>query len=207
MRRTNLHPALATGLGATLAAAGAATTACTARAQSVDFKIIDQSCSVDLKRAAVTFSVTFDRAPDFSNVHSRQANTFQYEIDADGSDFARPLDFTDVDSVIRGGEIWEGHGLPIRDRDGIGDDNSGGWGPVRALVPYELEGQTLNFTVGLSAINDTDGHFRYRLFTTEDGGLTSETVGAAVPLPLGAWTSLGALAGLGLIRRFRKAAL
>ena len=55
-----------------------------------------------------------------------------------------------------------------------------------------------------SQLNDTDGHFRYRLFTTEDGGLTSEAVGAVVPLPLGLWTGLSALGGLGLIRRVRR---
>ena len=41
-----------------------------------------------------------------------------------------------VDAVIRGGEIWEGRGIPVREPEGFGGDNSGGWGPVTALLPF-----------------------------------------------------------------------
>jgi hypothetical protein len=182
--------------------AGAASAA---DADPVDFQIVEQTCSVDQGRGSATFSMTFDRVPDFSRADgARQTNTFQYEVDGDATNFDQPMEFSDVDAVIRGGEIFEGQGIPIRDREGEADDNSGGWGPVRTVVPYSMNGETITFSVGLSAINDTDGRFRYRVFTTESGELTSEAVGAVVPLPLGVWTGISVLGGMAGVARLRK---
>src|SRR5690242_4127077 len=103
-----LYPELAAGIGSVSFASTGALGA------PVDFQIVSQSATVDQARGSATFTLTFDRAPNFSHAGSRQANTFQYEIDADGSDFSRPLQFSDVDAVIRGGEIWEGDGIPVR---------------------------------------------------------------------------------------------
>jgi hypothetical protein len=197
MRRTLFTPALVTGLGITVPSLT------TANAEPVDFQLLSHSCTVDEGAGAATFRLIFDRVPDFSATDHHQRQTFQLEIDADATNFDRPIDFSDVDAVIRGGEISRGQGIPVRDREGTPDENSGGWGPVRALIPYTVQAESLTFTVGLSAINDTDGHFRYRVFTTDNGGLTSEAVGAVVPLPLGIWTGLALLGGIGVAGRVR----
>jgi hypothetical protein len=208
MRRTKMLAALAAGTGG-VAFCGARPAS--AQAEPVEFQIVEQTCSVDQGRGSATFSITFDRVPNFSREGHSQANAFQYEIDADATNFEQPLEFSDVDAVIRGGEIFAGQGIPVRDPEGEGDENSGGWGPVRTLVPYAVEGETLTFTVGLSAIGDDDGQFRYRVFSTEAGGLTGESVGAVVPLPAGAWTGLTVLGGMAALtplrRRLKRAAV
>jgi hypothetical protein len=92
----------------------------------------------------------------------------------------------------------------VRERDGDGGAQAGGWGPVRALLPFELDGRTLTFSTGLSAIGDDDGKFRYRVFTTHQGAITSQAIGAVIPLPTAVWagaTMLGAIAAARKIRR------
>src|SRR5207248_1105170 len=127
MRRSLISVAvLATGLGAVR----------WAHAAEVDFHIIDQSVVVDRPAGTATFTLTFDRQPDFIAIDHGQGQAFQYEVDVDSTSFDRPIDWSDIDTVIRGGELFEGRGLPVRDRDGAdGGPDSGGWGPVRALLP------------------------------------------------------------------------
>jgi hypothetical protein len=165
---------------------------------AVDFSVVDQSVAIDAAHQTATFTLTFDRAPDFSTDSNGQLTAFQYEIDAHHTNFETPLRFNDINAVIRGGEIFEGTGLPIRSRAGDAGLDSGGWGPVRARVPFQLVDDTLTFSTPLDDIDAPAGQFRYRLFTTQNGNMTSEVQGAAVPLPPGAWTGLILLGGTGL---------
>ncbi|HYO11536.1 MAG TPA: hypothetical protein VER17_21410 [Tepidisphaeraceae bacterium] len=193
--------------GAVLLAAGltAAGGAGVASADAVDFTLVSHAVTVDKDAGTATFKLTFDEAPDFGVVGDAQLDAFQYEVDADTTALDRPVEWSDIDSVIRGGEIWQGNGIPVRQRDGDGGEAAGGWGPLRALVPFEIDGNTVTFTTGLSAIGDADGAFRYRVFTTSHGEMTAQAVGAVIPLPAALWTGLTLLGGIGLSWRLRRA--
>src|SRR5205823_9822931 len=118
MRRTKLFvPAMFIGIGA---AAGAAAPS-VARAQSQDFHLVHQSIQIDRTKKIAMFKLTFDQPPSFTAVDNGQPEAFQYEIAAHGPAISdKPITFDDIDTIIRGGEIWEGQGIPLRTRDGEG---------------------------------------------------------------------------------------
>ena len=191
MRRSKLlFPAIIVAIG---------TPGSVLRAESQNFHLVDQSVEVDRVHKTATFSLTFDQQPSFVAIDNTQLEAFQYEIDAHKNSLDTPIEFKDIDAIIRGGEIFEGQGLPIRQRDGDGGAHAGGWGPVRALLPFDVQDNTLSFTASLADLGDSDGRFRYRLFTTDNGGLTTDIQAAAIPLPPGAWPGLIVLSALGSI--------
>ena len=194
MRRSIVLPLALIGFGA----------AASAHASVVPFSLVSHSVEVNRTDSTATFKLEFDHPPNFLTNGSGQSDAFQYEIDADTAEIGTGIGFNSLDTVIRGGEIWEGNGLPIRNRDGEGGSNSGGWGPVRALLPFEVDGNSLSFTTGLSAIGDHDGQFRYRVFTTQNGEITGQAVGAVIPLPAAVWTGLAMLGGIGFSKRLRR---
>ena len=178
------------------------------RAESQDFHLVDQSVEVNRTDGIATFSLTFDQRPSFVAIDSGQLKAFQYEIDTNSDDASKPIVFDQIDTIIRGAEIWEGQGIPVRDRDGNGGAHAGGWGPVRAMLPFDVDEQTntLTFSAPLSALGDTDGKFRYRLFTTDNGGLTTDIQAAAIPLPLAAGSGATLLAATCAAGRLRELA-
>jgi hypothetical protein len=202
MRRSIYLPALlAAGVG-TLSIPSLA------HADTEDFHLIWQSVDVNRQDDTATFTLNFSHEPVFfaADGAAEQLHAFQLEIDADINSADAPLGFDDVDTVIRGAEIYRGDGIPVRDRDGAGGEGSGGWGPVRALLPFELDNNTLTFTftTGLKAIGDDDGRFRYRLITTDAGTLTSTTQAAIIPLPAALWPGVAMLGALGAVLAWRK---
>ncbi len=206
MRRTRVRRS-----SSAAAAAGAACVFATvgivshANADPVDFHIVSNSVSVDRAKNSATFTLTFDQKPDFVAVDNGQPDAFQYEIDADSTSMGRTIGFNDVDAVVRGGEIFEGKGLPVRSPSGDGGSNSGGWGPVKALLPFQTSGDSVQFTTDLGTIGDNgDGQFRYRVFTTQNGTFTGQVVGAVIPLPAAVWTGLTMLGGIGVFRQIRR---
>ena len=194
MRRSIVLSAALIGFGA----------AVVAKASVVPFSLVSHSVEVNRTGETATFTLEFDHPPNFHANGNGQPDAFQYEIDADTAEIGTGIGFNSLDTVIRGGEIWEGNGLPVRDRDGEGGSNAGGWGPVRALLPFEIEGNSLSFTTGLSAIGDHDGQFRYRVFTTQNGEITGQAVGAVIPFPAAIWTGLAMLSGVGISKRLRR---
>ena len=150
-------------------------------------EIVSESAAVDRDSGNVRFSVVFDESPDFWTLDEfgRVADSFQYEIDAD---WAAPvgLPAEGLEAVVRGEEIRVADTLRIRDA-GLtvtpdSDPVAGGWGAVRAEVPFELDGAELTFTAHLSHLGDDgDGYFAYRLFTTEFGLTTSEIESRLLP--------------------------
>ena len=199
MRRGVVLPAVLVGLGTAAAVAG-----------PVDFQIVSQSVLVDRVGKTATFALTFNQKPDFSLVPGDgQANAFQYEVDPNWAGLdagGGGVGFDDINAIVRGSEIWEGTGLPIRQRDGNGGEPnvSGGWGPVRDIVPFEVKGDAFSFTTSLDDLGDSDGVFRYRVFATDRGRMTSEINGNVIPLPAAVATGLVMLGGVGFARRFAR---
>jgi hypothetical protein len=148
---------------------------------------VSESAIYDPATGRVTFTLAFNRAPDFRTVDEfgRQADSFQYYILGDLS-LPYPAYY---DSIIRGEEIHVVPGL-LRIRDPLPsnpDPATGGWGPIRGEVPYRLEGSVLTFSVDLSTISDhsVDGRFSYELLLTQFGASTQFIQNQSVVRPSG----------------------
>jgi hypothetical protein len=166
-----------------------------------------ESHAVDVNNSTdtATFQLNFNREPNFFVAEGEASESFQIEVDADATSFEQPLVFEDIDAVVRGAEISQAEGLPVRDREG-GDDGgegSGGWGAIRGFVPFDLDGATLTFTTPLDLIADDDGKFRYRINVIEDGSITSEVSAAIIPVPAALWGGVLMLGGAGVLHKLR----
>jgi len=149
--------------------------------------IVSESAEVDRAAGVVDFTLDFDGRPDFFTVDEfgRVADSFQYEYD---DDWRAPqgLPPDGLDSVVRGDEIHVARALRIRGA-GAGaapddDPDAGGWGAVRATVPFELNGTRLRFSASLAALGDDgDGYFAYRVFSTNYGLTTSSIESQVLP--------------------------
>jgi hypothetical protein len=180
-------------------------------------RIVEQGVSVDATARRAAFRATFDSPPDLftRDEFGRLADSFQYEIDADGPASAE-APVGDVDAVVRGDEIDAAGALRVRAAgEGVEPDPdpiAGGWGPVRTAVPFNLDGAELSFEVPLADLGDTDGKFSYRLFTVEFGLTVDQVEGVvgaapALPLPPAAWSACATVAGFGLFALLRRRSL
>ena len=149
-----------------------------------------QSAIFDPATGNVTFSLMFNQGPDFYTVDTfgRAATDFQYFVYGDPR-AGYPAEF---DSIIRGGEIYLGQGIPVRNATpSVADPNAGGWGAIRTRVPFTVAGASLTFSVPLTLLSDrsTDGHFTYILQTDVYGALNQRVTGqssvVASPEPSG----------------------
>lgn len=166
--------------------------------------IESQSVSVSSNPPQATFTLAFDHRPDFvpRDALGRPLESFQYEIAPDCSDIDQ-CPFTAIRAVVRGDEIGSGQQVPIRDGIENGSDPnpaSGGWGDIRGSVPFDLQGSTLTFTVPLSLLQDPDGDFAYRVFTTSSGQTDSLLTGRGIPLPPALPAAGSLLLALALLR-------
>ncbi|MEH2164786.1 MAG: hypothetical protein V7K38_27960 [Nostoc sp.] len=156
--------------------------------------VTSESAVVNLDAQEALFTINFNRVPDFFTLDQfgRQADSFQYFIEADG-EFpifrGSPFD-SNLESIIRGEEIHVAGDVRIRDVFSVGpsEPNSAGWGKIRGSVPYSLDGTVLKFSAPLQFIGDSDGLFSYRLELYEFGAwnaLTNENKStiASVPEP------------------------
>jgi hypothetical protein len=135
-----------------------------APAQGAAIKFLSQTASFDPATDLVTFTIDFDQPPDFFTTDGvgRQADNFQYYILGDPS-LGYPAEY---DSIVRGEEIHMANAIPIRSAvPGVSDPASGGWGAIRDVVPYELNGSLLTFSAPLASLSNhsVDGHFTYDL--------------------------------------------
>ena len=185
--------------------------------------VIDNVTTVNFETETVNFQITFASAPDFSSTNLnpsgppsnvlRQADSFQYYIGVYGSPIVS-FGVPNFQTVIRGGEIYLGGGIPIR--EGISQTpvlpGSGGWGPVRGVVPFTLNNNVLEFVVSFAVLNEPTGIFPYVLDVFEFGGTMQSfhvfsSDGTLPPVPLPAALPLFAtgLGALGLLAWRRKA--
>jgi len=163
-----------------------------------------QSAIFDPVTGNVTFSLMFNQGPDFYTVDTfgRAATDFQYFVYG-APTAGYPAEF---DSIIRGGEIYLGQGIPVRNATpSVPDPNAGGWGAIRTRVPFTVAGASLTFSVPLTLLSDrsTDGHFTYTLQTDVYGALNQRVTGqssvVASPEPSG----LPILCGLVMVALLR----
>jgi hypothetical protein len=135
--------------------------------------VISESAVYCTMTGMVDFTLRFDHRPNVRSVdeYRRRQDSFQYYIVGDNTQ-PYPQNY---DAIIRGDELMLSGSkglLPIRQ---IGpaesDPASGGWGPIRAIVPVRLRGSVLTFSAPLSALSDhtTDGRFTYELQTVNFG--------------------------------------
>lgn len=146
--------------------------------------IDSQSVVVDMPNQEALFTLVFNRTPDFYTLdeYDRQSDGFAYYIDFDCNPVWQGSNF--VETIISGGEIHAYGQIPFRNESGTSSDpTSGGWGEIRALVPYQLDEATLTFTVSLEQIGDIDGQFGYALHLGEYGATTDWLYVPCVPEP------------------------
>jgi hypothetical protein len=173
-------------------------------------EIESESAVFDPVANRIDFTISFNRAPDLFSADSlgRQADAFQYWIFYNNNPFQVPA-VPELNALIRGGSIFVNGNLPIRNSSppAVSDPHYGGWGDVRAAVPFALSGTTLTFSTDLAAIGDQDGSFAYRLDAYEFGSTRSTVFGGTdgpylVPEPtsLVAWVAV-AIARIAVARR------
>ena len=172
-------------------------------------EVLSHDVRVDPDGRRTTFTLTFDRPPDFYTLSDlgRPAHAFQYFYDAQASADGE-VDFTGDDVVIiRGPEIHVAGVLPIRDSlnpSGEQFPDAEGWGKKLGEVDFELAGSVLTFTAPWDLLRESNGvEFGYHLFTFQSGELTGQATFVhriLVPLPP-ALVPGGALLAASLIRR------
>jgi hypothetical protein len=168
--------------------------------------VLSQSAEVNLDSNSVLFQIEFNRAPDFftTDEYDRQADSFQYFIDADGLRNTG-ISYSTLEYLIRGEEIHLGGDVRIRNISPPDPDlSSGGWGSIRGSVPYTLSGNVFSLLVPLQLIDDSDGKFSYILMWTEYGGAGGFIYAEAVPEPATVFGSFMALGGLAAFQRKNK---
>ncbi len=160
----------------------------------------------------VYFNIDFSRAPELSPTIRPQDNgDAQSELDAlppiDG--FQMLLD-TQPDGdvgfpwevVVRGTEADTAGGIPLRNAETgpVDEPNSGGWGEVLGVSPFEVEGSRLSFSAPNSwvGIGEADA-LKFEVITLSDGTL----VDRYVPTPSAALAGLAMLGWMTLGNRQR----
>jgi hypothetical protein len=147
-----------------------------AATQNSRFTIVSQSAHYERHNATVTFTIVFNRKPNFlaTDMYGRQQDSFQYYIVGDPS-LSYPANY---DSIIRGEEIHVTR-TSIRIRNGYppdySDPNSGGWGTIRGTAPLTVRGRVLRFSTPLRVISDHPKleTISYQLESDEFGGTDS----------------------------------
>jgi hypothetical protein len=162
--------------------AATASSAAAASAADRPIHVVAESAVYHAATGNVDFTLQFDRTPNFRKVDEfgRQADSFQYFIAGDAT-LPYPQNF---DAIIRGDELtFKPPLLPIRNATPSDPDPAaGGWGTIRATVPYKLRVRVLTFSAPLSALSDhsSDGQFAYTLETYRFGTLVDSIANESV---------------------------
>lgn len=175
------------------------------------FGIASQSAIYDSQQDIVNFTLTFTQAPDFYTLdeNGNPANSFQYRFLGDASR-EYPANFA---SVAGGDEIHTTGGITVRNgAPASSDPGAGGFGSLRGLLPFSLDGTTLSFSAPFSILTDfeNDGIVSFELDSFNFGTVNDHILGsitttpAPTPEPSTFILLGGALACVGLIFRNRK---
>lgn len=175
--------------------------------------ITSQSAIYDSQQNIVNFTLTFTQAPDFYTLdeNGNPANSFQYRFLGDPSrDY--PGNFASVvggDEIHTFGEITARNGAPVSS-----DPGAGGFGSLRGLLPFSLDGATLSFSAPFSILTDfeNDGLLSYELDSFNFGTGNDHMLGTITTTPAQTQTPEpstfallgGALACVGLTFRNRR---
>ena len=158
----------------------------TAPAHGDPIMFLSQTASFDPATDQVTFTIEFNRPPDFFATDSlgRQADSFQYFVLGDPG-LGYPAEF---DSIVRGEEIHIANAIRIRNAvPSVSDPAAGGWGAIRDVVPFSLSGSLLSFSAPLASLSDhsVDGRFTYELQVYSFGitGQSAQAETTVVPEP------------------------
>jgi hypothetical protein len=150
---------------------------------NAEFFFETQSAIFNPVSNTVNFTVGFNQEPDFYTVDQfgRQANSFQYYI-IGNPNLGYPQEF---DAIIRGDEIHvTGNTLPIRSAFPFGQDpNSGGWGAIRGVVPFIINGNILSFSAPISYLSDHGIPYNYIFGSYQYGSTTGEVTGVVEGVP------------------------
>jgi hypothetical protein len=176
-------------------------------AARADFTLVSQGLTIDEKDHLADFSLTFNQKPNFTYVDSdgRPTDSFQYSFDGN---FNPAVDgpYGQPTAIIRGDEIHLDNTIVIRNPNGDGGPNSGGWGPVMASVPFKLIGDTVDFAVPTADLGITDHSYQYQVYSLSSGSLTADQTVSVIPLPSAFYSGLlglGLAAGAGMWMRRR----
>lgn len=171
------------------------------------FTIEQQNVKINSSANIAEFMLTFNRTPDFYNL-SGSGNPFDsfqyYMVDDVSEDFPGLINSS---SIIRGDEIHFANGIVIRDIFGDGDGSpfDGGFGPIRDIVGFELNGNVLKFSAGFDTLACPDGDFSYAIMLTEDGGMSDWLYVSNIPtVPAPSAFLLGCVGIAGIICKKRK---
>jgi hypothetical protein len=173
--------------------------------------ITSQSAIYDAQQEIVNFTLTFTQAPDFYTLDGdgNPANSFQYRFLGDLSR-EYPANYA---SIVTGDELHISDGIAVRNSSPASSDpGSGGWGSLRGLLPFTLDGATLSFSAPFSVLTDfeNDGVLNFELDSFNYGTVNDHILGtvtttpAATPEPSTFALLGGALACVGLTFRNRK---
>lgn len=185
---------------ALLALVGAVCLFLAARSQA-EFHIVSHSIEPDSVAQSTKFESTFSEPPDFTqDEFGRAARTFQWYYNPN---LGRDL-FDDPDSLVfRAPETADLTEIRIRETQGPDEPLSGGWGPIVASVPFEIDGSTVRFTVDWATLGETDSEFEYQLDTFVNGATTDSVPVAAIPLPPAVFAALP-VAGAAMLKNVRR---
>ena len=134
--------------------------------------IISESAIYNPITKTVVFRIKFNQVPDFTtrDEFGEPVNAFQYFVNGD-SGLPYPQHW---DAIIRGSEMSK-LDIPIRNAFPPSDDpKAQGWGTIRGVAPYKLEGRVLTFSTQLKSITDhfAHQHFFYDILLTHFGSGT-----------------------------------
>jgi hypothetical protein len=173
-------------------------------------EIVSSSVVLSPAEQTAKFDLQFNHAPDFYTLDSasRPTDSFQYFINPNwpGNTQDLQLSYGQFRDVVRGDEIHTSGQLLIRDATipAHPDPTSGGWGPVLAGLPFDVNGGNLTFTATYNELRAPKGTFSYEAYTTHFGATVSTVQGWAVPIPPAAWTGMAMLGGMGALLGLRK---
>lgn len=201
---------LAKLIGPLALACGALFAAGSAHAETA-FSILDHVAAYDETTGAITFSIAFSAAPDFTTVDDQGRLADAFQVYVKGED-GLPYPYY-YDSIVRQEPAYLAQGLLLIRESGpsAGTQEAGGWGVARGTVPFQVSGSTVTFSAPASLLSDHGPYFGYSLLSVEYGGLTSwlngtvrGTATSPVPEPQALALLTMGLGGLAIASRKRR---